>query len=88
MHVGFFTDLHEATARCRAGVLAERRQSHLRSIAVPQAVHWNHCCSKSWRGNRRANSARLRFEKDHLEMTADEASGLIRDGRIIGARRP
>jgi hypothetical protein len=31
---------------------------------------------------------RLRFEKDRLEMTADEASGLIRDGRIIGTRRP
>jgi hypothetical protein len=31
---------------------------------------------------------RLRFEKDHLEMTAGEASGLIRDGRIVGTRRP
>jgi hypothetical protein len=31
---------------------------------------------------------RLRFEGDHLEMTANEASGLIRDGRITGTRRP
>ena len=31
---------------------------------------------------------RLRFEGDHLEMTADEASGLIRDGRVTGTRRP
>jgi hypothetical protein len=31
---------------------------------------------------------RLRFERDHLEMTADEASGLIRDGRVTGTRRP
>jgi CubicO group peptidase (beta-lactamase class C family) len=30
---------------------------------------------------------RLRFEGDHLEMTADEASGLIRDGRLRGTRR-
>jgi hypothetical protein len=30
---------------------------------------------------------RLRFEGDHLEMTADEASGLIRDGRVIGTRQ-
>ena len=31
---------------------------------------------------------RLRFEGDRLEMTADEASGLIRNGRVTGARRP
>jgi len=30
---------------------------------------------------------RRRFEGDHLEMTAGQASGLIRDGRIIGTRR-
>lgn len=30
---------------------------------------------------------RLRFEGDHLEMTADEASGLVRDGRVTGTRR-
>jgi CubicO group peptidase (beta-lactamase class C family) len=30
----------------------------------------------------------LGFEGDHLEMTADEASGLIRNGRVTGARRP
>ena len=30
---------------------------------------------------------RLRFEGDRLEMTADEASGLVRDGHITGTRR-
>jgi CubicO group peptidase (beta-lactamase class C family) len=30
---------------------------------------------------------RLRFEGDHLEMTAGETSGLIRDGRVTGTRR-
>jgi CubicO group peptidase (beta-lactamase class C family) len=30
---------------------------------------------------------RLRFEGDHLEMADDEASGLIRSGRVIGTRR-
>ena len=30
---------------------------------------------------------RLRFAGDRLEMTADEASGLIRDGHITGIRR-
>jgi hypothetical protein len=29
---------------------------------------------------------RPRFEGDHLEMAADEASGLIRGGRVTGAR--
>jgi hypothetical protein len=31
---------------------------------------------------------RLRFEGDPLAMAAGEASGLIRDGRIIGTCRP
>ena len=30
---------------------------------------------------------RLRFEGDRLEMTADETSGLVRDGHITGTRR-
>jgi hypothetical protein len=30
---------------------------------------------------------RLHFEADHLEMIADEASGLIREGRVTGTRR-
>jgi hypothetical protein len=30
----------------------------------------------------------LRFEGDQLEMTADEASGLIRNGHVTGTRQP
>jgi hypothetical protein len=30
----------------------------------------------------------IRFERDQIEVTANEASGLIRNGRLVGKRRP
>ena len=52
--------------------------SHYRGS--PFLIRWNPLCPHQ-------NSSSIRFEDDRIQVTASEASGLIRNGKITGTRK-